>query len=226
MKGKSEFTRKEADEIIFLIRQKLKANTNDQKGIRNKIRALDFYASDFGIGGGYTEHDFLRVVKIIGGENKITNVLNPINKSLNPQPIKESGKRSSSDETYILDLCDEVLRMEGLRQHRFDFLIGDSGTKLPVDIYYPSLKLSIEYCEKQHSEPVKLFDRRQTVSGVTRGEQRKLYDQRRREVLPKHGIELIEFSYHEFEHDRNKRLVRNKEMDIKVIHIKLSQYKM
>jgi hypoxanthine-DNA glycosylase len=66
MKGKSTFTRAEADQIIKLIRQKLKADSTAQKGIRNKIRDLRFYATDFGIGGGYTEQDFLRVVKIIG----------------------------------------------------------------------------------------------------------------------------------------------------------------
>ena len=66
MKGRSTFTRLEADQIIGLIRQKLKADSSAQKGIRNKIRQLGFYASDFGLSGGYTEHDFLRVVKITG----------------------------------------------------------------------------------------------------------------------------------------------------------------
>ncbi len=66
MKGESKFTRAEADQIVSLIRQKLKADSSDQKGIRDKIRKLKFYASDFGIGGGYTENDFLRVVYIIG----------------------------------------------------------------------------------------------------------------------------------------------------------------
>lgn len=64
MKGKSTFTKQEAEKIILLIRQKLEADSSAQKGIRNKIRKLKFYASDFGIGGGYTEHDFLSVVKI------------------------------------------------------------------------------------------------------------------------------------------------------------------
>lgn len=70
MKGKSTFTKHEAEKIISLIRQKLEADSTAQKGIRNKIRKLKFYASDFGIGGGYTEHDFLRVIKI-SDNNKI-----------------------------------------------------------------------------------------------------------------------------------------------------------
>ena len=73
MKGKSIFTRSEADAIISLIRKKVVAETNEQKRLRDKIRAIGFYASDFGIAGGYTEHDFLRVVKIVGSSTTTSN---------------------------------------------------------------------------------------------------------------------------------------------------------
>ncbi len=66
MKGKSNFTQSEANEIIALIRKKVVSDRNTQKRLRDKIRGIGFYATDFGIGGGYTEHDFLRVVKIVG----------------------------------------------------------------------------------------------------------------------------------------------------------------
>ncbi len=72
MKGKSIFTRSDADAIISLIRKKVVADTNEQKRLRDKIRAIGFYASDFGIAGGYTEHDFLRVVKIVGSSTPTT----------------------------------------------------------------------------------------------------------------------------------------------------------
>lgn len=65
MKGKSKFTKFEADAIIALIRKKVVADSAEQKRLRDKIRVLGFYATDFGIGGGYTEHDFLRVVQIL-----------------------------------------------------------------------------------------------------------------------------------------------------------------
>jgi len=61
------------------------------------------------------------------------------------------------DETYVLNLCDEVLKTKGFRQHRFPFLLGDTGTKLPVDMYYPDLKLVIEYREYQHTNAVLFF---------------------------------------------------------------------
>lgn len=142
-----------------------------------------------------------------------------------PLTQQESGSstKGQRDEYYVLDLCDEILGAKGIRQHRFDFIKGDSGTKLPVDAYYPSLNLVIEFKEKQHTEEVKFFDKRETVSGVGRGEQRKIYDQRRRDILPQHGINLIEFDYSEFEHTSGKKLTRNKMEDLKVIKTKLGK---
>lgn len=64
------------------------------------------------------------------------------------------NKRSDSDESYVIDLCDEVLGELALRQHTFDFLRGDpsescpSGKKLPVDAYYPNKNIVVEYREK------------------------------------------------------------------------------
>lgn len=127
------------------------------------------------------------------------------------------------DEDYVLNLCDEVLKLKASRQHKFDFLVGDSGRKLPVDAYYPSLNLAIEYRETQHENEVKFFDKpdKITVSGVSRGEQRKIYDQRRRDVLPKHGIQLIEINYHDFDYDRKNKIIRNKEHDLEKVKLKL-----
>lgn len=136
------------------------------------------------------------------------------------------GKRGNSDESYVIDLCDEVLNEKASRQHRFDFLKGDAGTKLPVDAYYESQKLVVEYHERQHTEKVDIFDKpeRKTVSGVSRSEQRKIYDKRRAEVLPKHGIRLIVISYDDFEYDGAKRLRRDKEHDLEVVKKKLADY--
>ena len=146
-----------------------------------------------------------------------------------PKARKESNKSQlkvtskNRDEDYVLDLCDEVLKVKGLRQHKFDFLKGDSGRKLPVDIYYEDSKLVIEYREYQHSNAVKHFDKpdKMTVSGVHRGEQRKIYDQRRRDVLPANKIMLIEIDYSDFECDGRNRIVRDGERDMRIIKNKL-----
>jgi hypothetical protein len=61
------------------------------------------------------------------------------------------------------------------------------------------------------------------VSGVSRGEQRLLYDERRRQVLPVHGIRLIELSYVDFQHDARKRLLRHKARDVEVLRTRLAE---
>lgn len=129
------------------------------------------------------------------------------------------AQRKDSDEFYVIDLCDKVLGTKASRQHTFDFLRGDGnpGRKLPVDAYYPELNLVIEYRERQHTESVAFFNKKTTVSGVSRDEQRRIYDQRRRDVLPKHGIRLVEISYSDLKHDSRKRLVRDRQNDLVVI---------
>jgi hypothetical protein len=129
------------------------------------------------------------------------------------------------DERYIINLCDSILSKKAIRQHRFDFLKGDSGRKLPVDAYYPDLNLVIEFHEIQHTEAVPFFDRKATVSDVPRGEQRRIYDQRRREILPRHGIILIEFSVTDFPHKSRKKLLRILKEDREIIRNKLRKAK-
>jgi len=67
MKSKPYFTKSEAATIVQLIKEKLKADSVKQKGIRDKIRKLGFYASDYGFSDGSTVEQFLIVAKITGG---------------------------------------------------------------------------------------------------------------------------------------------------------------
>ncbi|NMD56426.1 MULTISPECIES: hypothetical protein [Tsukamurella] len=130
--------------------------------------------------------------------------------------------RSHSDEHYVLDLCDEVLGVAGHRQARFDWLRGDAprnrtrGVPLPVDGYWEVLGLVVEFQEEQHSQPNRFFDRRETVSGVGRGEQRRIYDARKRTLIPEHGLRLIVIEKSAFE-VRSKRIVRDRASDISVV---------
>jgi len=128
-----------------------------------------------------------------------------------------SGGRGNSDEHYILNLCDEILGEGSSRQHTFDFLKGDSGRKLQVDAFYPKKNLVIEYCEKQHTESVKLFDNKMTSSGIPRNEQRKKYDDLRQSLIPKNGIQFLSIDYSEFNHTSNKKLTRVVEDDKAVL---------
>ncbi|MEI7596683.1 MAG: hypothetical protein WCK02_13115 [Bacteroidota bacterium] len=131
--------------------------------------------------------------------------------------------RSLSDESYIIDLCDEILGQKAERQKRFDFLLGDlhkdgkSRTKLPVDAYYYALSLVVEYREFEDStiETSSNADETKTVSGVSRLQQRKIYDKRRAAELPKHGIKMIEIPYEIFDCNEQNKIVRNIKEDTK-----------
>lgn len=130
--------------------------------------------------------------------------------------------RAASDEHYVLELCNEVLGASGRRQATFDWLRGDPslsrplGTKLPVDGFWPALKLVVEFQEEQHSKPLPFFDRRHTVSGVGRGEQRRLYDERKHLLIPKHGLRLVVIEKSAFV-VRSKRIVRDPARDIAIV---------
>ncbi|MET9507816.1 hypothetical protein ABZX62_04930 [Streptomyces flavidovirens] len=133
--------------------------------------------------------------------------------------------REDSDEAYVLDLCDEALGDRGERQHRFDWLRGDPGSsgrrvKLPVDSYWPSRRLVVEYRELHHDQPTMFFDKpdRMTVSGVHRGEQRALYDTRRDTQIPGNGLRLVVIRPAELTADARGRLLRKREEDLSTIH--------
>lgn len=144
---------------------------------------------------------------------------------LRQQRMKEKKYR---DEDYVVDLCNEILGETALKKYRFDFLRGDAregekGIRLPIDAYYPNSKIAIEYHEWQHVESLHYVGDRgkMTISGVKRDEQRRIYDKRKKEVLAKHGITLIEIGYNELRHDHSKCLSRTKELDKAILEKKL-----
>ena len=214
--GSRDFTRGEAQEIRKLLLRKTSAPSSEQRKIRVQLRRVyDFYSSDLG-GPGFGVADFDQLVN--RGTIRVSEDSSMPSETAEGSATKvTSHGRAGSDEAYVIDLCDELLKVKAIRQHRFDFLIGDTGTRLPVDAFYPSLDLVIEYHERQHTEPVKLFDQRITVSGVNRGDQRKLYDQRRREVLPDRGLALLEIAYSDLSHGARRRLARDRQQDREVV---------
>ena len=83
---------------------------------------------------------------------------------------------------------------------------GKGRTKLPLDAYYENSKLVVEF-----------FEKKETDENAEREAQRKFYDQRKKLVLDKKKIELIDVNYALFECDENDRLVRNKLNDSLVL---------
>lgn len=90
---------------------------------------------------------------------------------------------------------------------------------LPVDAYWPELGLVVEVYERQHDHPVAHFDKpdKLTVSGVHRGAQRRIYDQRRRTLIPAHELTLLIIRTAQLTVDRGGRLTRNHAADDRVL---------
>lgn len=216
-KGKRFFSQDEMRKIFELVKLKERADKVTQKSIRSKLREIGLYWSEVGRGMDYTVDNLQKLFEDGTLSVKgITTYNIPAEETAAPTKLYEREKgRKTSDESYVIDLCDEILGSKALRQYRFDFLKGDAGTRLPVDAFYPELKIVVEYYESQHTQATPFFDNKQTVSGVSRGEQRRIYDQRRKEVLPEHDIKLIIISYTDF--GTSKHLKRNRDHDLRVI---------
>ena len=131
--------------------------------------------------------------------------------------------RAESDEKYILDLVAEILLEPDYRwQHRFSTLVGDPASDgkrrpLPVDGYFPRHRLIVEYWETQHSAPVPIMDDGMTVSGVSRGHQRRLYDQRRQSWANANNLQLVILDHRGFACDNQGRIKRDPQQDRRIV---------
>lgn len=125
MKGKNQFTPDEINLLRRLIRMRIKASQQGdrsaQKRIRDQMRAVDFYGGDdFGIHDLQLE-DLDRLIAsgritILGGQPLTMSLGHPPLPKEEMQPdSKGTRKRQSSDESYVIDLCDEVLRQKASR---------------------------------------------------------------------------------------------------------------
>jgi hypothetical protein len=240
MKGKAEFTAEQANEIRRLLARKiaLPSGSKEARRIRKELREhFRFYSEDFVGKRQFGPADFDRFVESgritiidsaqhsVGPENSRSTVTPRMRRN------RSTRRRDDSDEAYVIDLCDEILKQRAQRQHTFSFLRGDPNARglcraLPVDAFYHSLNLVVEFRETQHSDPVEHFDKPHTttVSGVHRGIQRQIYDQRRREALQAQSISLVEVEYTELAHDSKKKLKRDQVHDRAVLQRRLADH--
>jgi len=72
--------------------------------------------------------------------------------------------------------------------------------------------------------PEKLASLKKTISGVTRDEQRRLYDERKEEVLPENNIDLKIIHYSEFSLDKNNKIERDEQKDLKAVKNILKEF--
>ncbi len=101
-------------------------------------------------------------------------------------------------ESYVVALLERLLGPVE-RGKRYDWARGDASPKtgrrmmLPFDAVWEVRSLIIEIDEDQHREATPIFDKpdRLTVSGVHRGEQRRVYDARKRSEARLRGYQVV-----------------------------------
>lgn len=104
---------------------------------------------------------------------------------------------------YVIDLLEEILGEKAEREKRFLWAVGDVSQKtgrhaeLPFDAVWVSRRLIVEVDEDQHRQPVEFWDKPDvlTVSGVSRGEQRAIYDRRKRTAAREQGFTVVEIPW-------------------------------
>ncbi len=147
-----------------------------------------------------------------GKEYTPKEIISPISK-------KEQNRLAiqNSDEYYLVNLCDELLKQEASRKHTFDTLVGNlhkrgkGRTKLPLDAYYEELKLVIEFFRKNEASDA--LDEKERA----RREQIKYYDGLKKKAILNKGLRLMNINYALFELDEADKLVRDTEKDIVVL---------
>lgn len=104
---------------------------------------------------------------------------------------------------YVIELLAEILEEQPAREIRFPWAVGDPSAKtgrsaqLPFDAVWESRRLIVEVDEDQHRQPVPFWDKPDvvTVSGVSRGEQRRIYDMRKRAAAREHEYTVVEVEW-------------------------------
>lgn len=138
MKGKRVFTANEVDNIRRLINQKVRASKNEQKRIRDEIRSIGFYFSDFSNKKGYTVDDFEMLIKT----NEIE-IVSTHNKGLATSCILPKLKTDNTKEGKFVIIALENRLIINAQY----ILVGEADSFIPKDRNgFYSIRLSNGCC--------------------------------------------------------------------------------
>lgn len=105
--------------------------------------------------------------------------------------------------SYVIELLTELLGEPPEREKSYPWAVGDVSAKtgrakqLPFDAVWEGRQLIVEVDEDQHRRAVDFWDKPTviTVSGVPRGQQRRIYDERKRAAARAHGYKVLEIPW-------------------------------
>lgn len=100
MKGKSNFTKSECVILKRLIKRKVNSNKSKQKNIRNEMRDMNFYISDFTDKKGFDVDDFSQLIE----DGKIT-IVEDEDISIEDGRSQELSNKSQSRSLHSMGNC-------------------------------------------------------------------------------------------------------------------------
>ena len=151
---------------------------------------------------------------------------------INTKKGQAKAELEGRDESYVIGLCDQILDEVSTKQHTFSFLLGDfhkdgfTRTKLPVNAFYSKSNLVILFADKQLNADFEASEKASkiTSTGVTRSEQKQIYDQRKTDLIIKNEINLLHINSSMFACGPHKGLLRETEKDMVVLNKALATY--
>lgn len=124
MKGKNEFTEIEIENLKNLISEKIIAAPDKQKGIRNKIRNLGFYYSDFSTQkNGYDLNDLQKLID----NHEIKIIENNNYKSKKIRTTRIETKTIAKPKLELINPTDLALILEKFSVNRFDPILDNEN---------------------------------------------------------------------------------------------------
>jgi Zn finger protein HypA/HybF involved in hydrogenase expression len=124
-------------------------------------------------------------------------------------PKCSSGKA----QRLLQDILEEILKERSLSNYRgFGWLIGPGGKKQEIDIYFPKLKLAVEYDGEQHFKPIKFgnYDAKERLKYI------KKLDINKNNKIKQHANDIEHFVRFSYKEPITKEYILQKLIDLRI----------
>jgi hypothetical protein len=111
-------------------------------------------------------------------------------------------------EKFALGLISEITGIDYVPQKKWEWLISNIGTKLPVDGYYEELNLVVEFDGAQHRKPLV------NMGGIEKYKTQVENDKIKDSKMIEHGIKLLRIDSRESWYDKDYMIDKLKENNI------------